>query len=524
MTWGPFRAVRLDESGFTLIEAMTAAVILVVAIVLTITPIAVSMRAIDRSKEVTVAENLAQARIEEARSLDYADVGNPGFAPDGILDPSIVRTVDGRDYVVTTDVRYVGATTGLDIVAQGGDGVQGSFDPGVNYKLVTVTVTSSTGAIGPVTMETIVAPPTIGALEDVAIVSVSIERHEPYDPSSEPDPWLQLVGTTSYLPHEQGPEQIFPDVVPGTYTIDLFDARGWQLHPDTIATGANTVDAVGGWNAQRTIRVYRPASLTVTVLDDTGVPIPDATITITDMADGRTTTNTTGDYVFTDLVPDRYSVNGSAPGYLGSAVEVDVPGPGGGTSASVTLVMTPYTAMPVDMTFHVDYAGWSTYFTAGATVTVSHPVLGSWTGTTDENGDLTLTLPENETGYTVTAETGWGHAPTTTSFATTTAPATVSLSLGKPTATDRFALYSGPIGPTGFYRYWVETWRNGRWRWSQSTDLPSNSLGKATFIVPEANNRRVHVRAYCDTGTELARATFTMTGANQSWNVPGSCP
>ena len=66
------------EGGFSIIESMMAATILLIAIVLTVTPLAVSMRAIDRAKDTTIAENIAQARIEEVRSLRYNDVGNVG--------------------------------------------------------------------------------------------------------------------------------------------------------------------------------------------------------------------------------------------------------------------------------------------------------------------------------------------------------------------------------------------------------------------------------------------------------------
>ena len=524
MNAGPIRAVRRGEDGFTLVETMTAAVVLVVAIVLAMTPIVVSMRAIDHAKEIDVAENLAQARIEEARSLDYEDVGNPGFAPDGVLERTLTKTVGGRSYTIDTEVRYVGAATGLDIVPQGGDGVEGRFDPGVNYKLVTVEVTADSGRIPPVEMETIVAPPTVGALDDVAIVTVTIDRHEPYDPSTAADPILRLVGAQSYLPHDTGSQQVFPDVAVGSYTIEFFDANGWSMHPETISSGANEVDAVAGWNATRTIRIYEPVSLTVDVVDEDGDPVPNATVTITDLADGRTVTNPAGDYVFTDLVPDRYAVTGTAPGYLGDAVEVDVPGYGGGSTATATLVMRAHTVTTTAVTFRVDYAGWATWFTHGAKVTVTHPVLGSWSGTTDEWGEVTLQLPTNESGFQVVAETEWGHAPAATTIATGTGPQSEYLSLGKPPQTDRFAIYDGPVGPGGFYRYWVETWRNGQWQWSQSTLLESNALGKATFIVPEANNRRVHIRAYCPGGIELDRRTFTMTGWNRSWNPSGSCP
>ena len=101
---------------------------------------------------------------------------------------------------------------------------------------------------------------------------------------------------------------------PGTYDIVLFSANNWQLHPDTITSGANTVSAVAGWNSTRTLRVYQPASLTVDVIDDvTLAPITTATVLIESQASGASATNPPGDYAFVDLIPDRFSVTVTAP-------------------------------------------------------------------------------------------------------------------------------------------------------------------------------------------------------------------
>jgi len=521
MATGPAETGRRGESGFTLIESMTAAAILLVAIVLTITPIAVAMRGIDRSKEVDVAEHLAQARIEEVTSLDYADVGIPGRAPSGILDPSVTKTVGGKTYTVATDVQYVGSSTGLDVIPQGGDGVQGHYDSGVDYKLVTVTVTAASGAISPVVMKTIVAPTTVGALENVATVTVVLERYEPYGPSGVEAPITRLTGPSAYLPQQLGDRQVFPGVLPGSYRIDLFTANGWAIHPATIAGGGDRVDAVRGRNITRTIAIYRPVALNVRVVDEAGAPIPDATLTITDLADGRTASNPAGTYSFPGLVPDRYSIAGSAPGFGAAVVEADVPGPGGGTSTTVTLVLRKATTVPV--TFHVDYAGWADYFINGATVKIEHETLGKWTLTTDANGNVTVNLPPNTSGFEVEVSTPWGHKEAELDFSTGAAGQTTTVSLGRPPGTGRFALYGGPPHP-GFYRYWTAVRHAGRLRWSGPVDLPANSLGNATFLVDVSTVERVQIRAYCPSGKEIDRVTFRMNASQRSWHPSGSCP
>ena len=514
-----------EEAGFTIVESMAAAVILLIAVVLTITPVAIAMRGIDRSREVTVLENLAQGRIEEVRSLDYDDVGNIGYAPDGILERTVDRVIEGQTYQVDTDVWYVGADTGLDVVPQGGDGVEGAFDPGVNYKYVTVTARSPSGSVEPIRMDTIVAPPTIGALENIAIIQVGLLKHEPYDPYPDPLPTVQLVGPATYLPHAPGETQYFPDVLEGSYDTTLFADFGWQIHPDSIDAGATTVQATAGLSTGTVVMLYRPAELTVSVEETDGTPISDATVTIESQADGSTVSNSAGDYSFDGLVPGPYAVRATAPGYLGAEEIVPVPGPGGGNSASATLVLEPGAAVTtVDATITVDYYGWTDYFVHGAEVIVRHTVLGEWSGYTDADGNITLTLPANETGFTVRVQTPWGHEPVDAFVDTTDVPLALPISLGKPPNTDRFALSNGPPGPDNYYRYRVRTWRNGRWRWSQWTTLPANTLGNATFIVAEDGNRRVQIRAYCAAGNWIDNIRLTLNGSNQTWTPNGSCP
>lgn len=513
------------EAGLTVVEAIMAAFLLAVAVVLTLTPLALAMRVIDRSRSTTVAESLAQAVLEEVRALDYADVGNPGYAPDGVLPRSETRTVDGRDFLVETTVSYAGAATGLDIVDQGGDGVQGIADPGVNYKFVEVVVTPVDGRSPPVRLQTLVAPPGVGALEDVAVVSVLVDRHEPYDPYPARNPTLRIVGPRTYRSATNADRQVFADVAEGAYRVELAIDEGWLLHPTTVADGDDRVTAVAGRQVETVVRVYRPARLTVAVVDTAGSPIGSATVTVTDTVTGITATNDPGELVFEGLVPDPYTVRATAPGYLGGTVDVEVPGPGGGDAATATVVLEEAAAATtVETTFHVVYwnARWKRYYVNGATVTVTHPVLGTWSGTTGPDGNVTLDLPAGAEDFEVTATTPWGHAPARAEFATGTGPKTRTLYLGKPSGTDRYALRGGPVGPRGYYEYRVEERSGRRWRWSSWVRLEVNDQGRATFIVDE-EDRRVAIRAWCSPGDLLATRTFTINGRNRSWDPPGRC-
>ncbi|GBE24331.1 hypothetical protein BMS3Bbin02_00602 [bacterium BMS3Bbin02] len=516
--------VRLEdaEGGFTIVESMMAAGILLIAIVLTITPLAISMRTIDRAKDTTVAENIAQARIEEVRSLVYDDVGNVGYAPDGILARTEIQNVSGRDYTVETTVQYVGSLTGLNVVAQGGDGVEGTYDLGVNYKSVVVTVSPVVGSAKPVTMETIVSPPTIGALETVAVVQVDLDLYEPYDPYGDPPPKVQIVGPNTYVSSDANLSQYFAGVDLGTYTIQTFGSTDWLIDPVSISSGATFVDAIGGWNAKRTVRLYQPASLTMTVNDqDTGLPITNASLTLLDLSSGWTYTGSPGEYSFSDLVPDLYRVTASASGYATTFVDLDVPGFGGGTSASGTIDMEVQAFTGVDYVFTVNYVGWSSYVINGARVEVVHPTLGSWIGYTDENGQVTLNIPASTGSLTATASTVWGHGDAVWSFSTGSGSGSRTLQVSKPSGTDRFRLRYGPVGPNGFYEYRLGG-SSGTW-----VRIPANYLGNVTFILAENYGQLVELKAFCDTASypssPLSSTSTTLNNYNKTWSVSGSC-
>ncbi len=521
-------SVLSGEGGFTVIETIVAAGIMLIAIVISIVPITFALRTILRAQHVTVAENLAQARIEEVRSLDYGDVGHPGSAPSGILERTVDRVVENRTYTVDTSVEYVGSSTGLDVIPQGGDGVEGTYDVGVNYKYVVVTVSSPDAAVQPVRMETIIAPPSVGALETVAIVTVNVDRHEPYDPYDPvfyPTPAVQLVGPATYTSPQGSDAQVFADVDPGSYEIRLFGAGGWLLHPETVASGADHVDATDGWASDRTIRIYRPASLTVEVTDlATGAPITDATLTAEALTTGEEITNLPGDYSFDGLVPDRYLVSASAGGYAPGTVEVDVPGYGGGDEATASIQLEEQSWIPVSWTFNVDFSNENHYDTAGADVVVTHPVLGTFTGVTDEQGDVVIDLPANESGFTVTASTAWGHEPDVESFNTWGWGTSTSLHLewspGWPNGDHVFRLRNGPDGPDGFYEYKIA---DGGW-----VRMPANDWGRATFVTNDSYGTVVQMRAFCELSDYPSHPfdtdSATIPWWDYQWNVPGNCP
>ena len=503
-----------------MVEAVVAAGILLVAIVLSMTPLIISMRSIDRSKDVTIAEGLAQARIEEVRALPFADVGHPSGAPSGSLQRSYVTTAEGADFQIDTVVEFVGSSSGLNVIPQGGDGVEGAFDVGVDYKYVRVVVTPLQTNTDPVTMETFLAPPTIGGLGDLAVVGVQVVRHEPFDVSVDPGPALRLSGPWIYESFSNDAQQNFADVIPGDYTVSLVTSHGWLIHPDTVASGATSVTAVTGTTTQRTIRVYQPVDLDVTVIDDaTGQPIANATVTATDQSYGSSSTNPAGDYSFVDLVPDHYVVGATAPGYDYSWTELDVPGPGATGTAIATVRMVPLAYTPVNYTFFVDFVGNPGDAVAGADIVVTHGTYGPFAAVTDENGVASFALPESTSGFTVMASTSTGHGAAVQSFTTGTTDASVSLRLSQPANTDHFLLSGGGPGPDGFFEFRVA---GGAW-----IRVGANSAGRASFVVDENRRATVELYAFCRTADYPAfpasTTSTTLSNRDQSWNAGASC-
>ncbi len=514
------RRESTEEAGFTIIEVVIAAAILAIAIVLTVSPLVSSMRSLDRSKDVTIAESIAQGRIEQVRALEFDDIGHPGSAPNGVLARSETRSVEGASFLIETTVEFVGAASGLDIVPQGGDGVEGVFDIGVNYKHIHVVVSAVGSGADPVTMDTFIAPPTVGGLDDIAVIEVELDRHEPFDPSIDPEPVVRIAGPWIYDSPEGAPNQYFADVFEGTYDISLVTSHGWMIHPDSIDSGATSVTATLGTASQRTIRIYQPVALDVVVLDDdTGSPITDAVLTATDLAYGPPTSNSPGDYSFTGLVPDRYRVDAVADGYRSESFEVDVPANGGGSSATATVRLSPQAFVGVDYDFFVDHDGDNDYHINGATVQISHSTYGVFVGTTDETGHTVIELPANTSGFSVSVTVPWGQDPATASLSTGGSPGSGTFSLTAPPVTDVFSLRNGAAGPDGFFEYKVGS---GSW-----VRLLANDTGRATFVVPEDDGTIVEMRTYCSAADYPASPAKTrsepLDGRDFSWNARASC-
>lgn len=345
-----------SDDGFTLVESIVALTVMTIAIVLTIAPVLTGFNVLSDSKLTTIASNLAQARVEELRSLAYEQIGYPSGLPEGILQASETVTVQGIDFVVATDVKYFGSINpGDDVIPQGGDGVEGLMDTGIDYKEVVVTVSHHANAVSPVVMETIVAPPNIAAHEGKANVIVDLVKTEPTGKPASPAayPQVTLVKDTAFIPYPGVPEQsqVFAGVsanessAPDFYyyarlgaTVTSFENSGWWIHPQDIDIESDRVHLGPTETATVALRIYRPAEIEVQLRDqDEGDPITGNAALVLSYETGSTTFSSaspewTGDgWYITELdgmpvVPGVYAFNVGADGYLAqTAADVVVP-------------------------------------------------------------------------------------------------------------------------------------------------------------------------------------------------------
>jgi len=514
------RGWQAGDHGFGVVEAMVAVTVLAIALVLSIQPLMASLSRLDGSQDISVAEKLAQSEIEAIRALDYDDVGLPGLTPSGVLQPSRTVEVGGRRYTIDVEVRYAGSLTGLNVVSGGGDGVPGAWDPGVNYKVVTVSVTPVSAGAAAVTMDAIVAPSRIGALDGVASVRVTLARHEPFAASDLQLPSLKLQAPP--LPdirsgsHDE--VQVFPAIAVGTWTVQTDDAAGWRIHPNDVLAGSNLVQARIGTVGQAAFRVYRPASLEVAVENaTTRQPVTNFTLSLLHVPSGTRTNYASGVGTVTNLVPDAYQVTVTASGYQTFAsgninIPANYPEPAHRMTVSLTPLAPPSTGTTLPAPFQVTFTVFDNTGRAvnGATVRVVLPAGTTVTGTTGADGRSVLTLAAGN--CTATASTTWGHGPASATFNPSTRNQ-VALWLTRPAGMGTGVLSSGVRAEFVYRLRRTDVW----------TVLPANSLGEASFVGAPANYQ-VAKRCLANGTIQGERSLSIRSDRDRLTSIRGWCP
>ena len=98
---------KKNSGGFTLIEIILSIGILGIATGSLFVTLILGLRIINDSKLRATATSLADERIEQIRNLSYDDVGIVGGIPPGQLPSNETVSIQGVNYTVTFDVRYI---------------------------------------------------------------------------------------------------------------------------------------------------------------------------------------------------------------------------------------------------------------------------------------------------------------------------------------------------------------------------------------------------------------------------------
>ncbi len=438
------RAIR-DEVGFTLIEVLLAAVMLAI-IAAPITAVLSSGAVIGRlARERTGADQLAQAQIETARTLGYTQVGIVGGNPPGILAASTSAALpSGEAVTIKTQVTWV--------VDQAG-----AYATNADYKRVVLTVTRNSDGKQLAQKTTYIASASAPPLSGTSWVQ--IKRTVVDEVLASP-----LVGATVHLTGGPSSEDrtdktdpsgtvLFPALDSSANSLPVYTLAtsftGYNVFPDDISPGnASSIKATPGLNSTAVIRMYLPTSLTVNVQNSSGVAYTSgATISLDSSRCGQTTvsipsgssstTITTCNYATGQNVPLVPNETGQTPlfdQYFVTAWSNS----GGFWGATPVAGVTVPSAYPTTLTQSVNVKFSATTYATTKTVKVtvtkggsadanarvevtSGPASVYLYGTTDSNGQVTLTIPVTSTSSTYTVNANdMGTAKGTATFSAST--------------------------------------------------------------------------------------------------------
>jgi prepilin-type N-terminal cleavage/methylation domain-containing protein len=504
------------ESGFTLIEVVTAMVIFagLAAAMAGLLTSAISANKLSRQR--TIADQAALEQLEYVRRLAYDDVGVVAGNPPGVIVATKTVTLTGFDATVTTQVRYVDDPTPT------------SYETTANYKRVTVTVRRTIDNQLLAQEVTLVAPTSrtpFGGV-NLAIVEPLVIDYGLNVP---------VEGATVNL--LTGPSAPRSDVTDETGAVSFK-----KLDPNATAncpsdcydltaalTGYVQLDSptrlnVGpGQTATPTIQIYRPSTIHVVLRDSGGGSYAgDASVKITSGRDGKTQTFsvTGGSAAFAavsgeQIVPNvQYTVEawttGGTPLCAAPSTQYvpdDYP-----TDLSSTFTLTFGNCPSGDIAVNVTWGGSTP--ASGAVVTLSGGPYGlsPVAGTTDSSGNVTFLNVPDGSGYTVVASKA-GQSATDSSVSVTTGSTTnVALTL--------------PAGSLVVQVRWAGTAVNGATvvvtGGPDSVNLTQTtpSSGNVTFAdLPPGNGYTVQATMSGQTVT-LTNVTVSAGGTTVTANLP----
>ncbi len=389
-TTGPGERARpRHDGGFTLIELLMAMSVFSILIVGFSLLFASSLKSFSSSRAQTAASQLAGTELEKARNVGWDNLGTVAGNPPGTLiaGPETV-TVGSMTFTVTRRVELID-----DPIPQG-------FTTGANYKRVIIKVTSLVMKT-PLQTETIVAPPVQPSLY-TAVMKITVVNT--VDASGVlPNAVVSMTGGPSANRSDTTDSQgrvVFAGLTPHSNNTDVYTytptLAGWK--PDLSVVTDGKVNLAPGDVIDRTLKMYKPGTITVSLIDLGNTPVTTPiTLSVTGpdetgatQTDTRSFTAASGTIVLSDfkggsIIPGQtYTFNASSVGYaLSPALSVKLAP--GNYPTNVDTPITIQLPIPARVDTTLAFVDQST----GLPLVVSGALVGTPTAGLDDPGAFT---------------------------------------------------------------------------------------------------------------------------------------
>jgi type II secretory pathway pseudopilin PulG len=309
-----FRVGEHSDRGMTLAEVIIASTVLLVCLVSLAGLLGGAVTSSRSASMRDQAANLANDRVESARSLAYDHIGvrySNGLSGDPAGDILTPETVG--QFVVSTECSWVRTGTGR-----------------AAYKKITVQVSWQDPTPSQLEVTTMI----YGKSNIVTSGDVDVRLRYREDASPVQDASIQIVAADNsqrVVTSGDDGEGFFGQVAIGQMNLSVTPPAGCIVDTSTLANLSVAADAVSTVIAY----IQHPAQATIHLTDTHGAPVAGATVSLR-RADGAilpaVATNANGDALFTQLLYSDYSATVTKSGY---------------TSATVPLTVSVASAQPV---------------------------------------------------------------------------------------------------------------------------------------------------------------------------------
>ncbi len=257
------RARSADESGQSLMEVVLAMMIFAIVASAMIVLLLSALKASNRSRQKTLAQQAAATQIEQIRNLQYSDIGNTAGNPPGTVPLTTTLTLNGLSATRTTKITYVNDPTPL------------SYQSYANYKKVSVTVTRSSDGHLLARDVTYIAPPVKASQSEGQIVATVVDIG---NNSVVPNYDVDVAGPNSFSASDTSDNSgqvTFAALTPtGSgqyYDVTVPTASGYVPFKDTTPPASGVHFALAPSQTQAvTVDVYKPATIYVSLQNSDG--------------------------------------------------------------------------------------------------------------------------------------------------------------------------------------------------------------------------------------------------------------